>query len=337
MNDYTKRIKEKMIEDQYSAEYISQVVKYSENLINQNLPVIFDSVHLALYLNLPHQSLKKIIYNRNSKYLEKEIKSKSGKRRRVYIPKSNLKDIQYWILHAILYNAKINDCAKGFKLGSSIKNNAEPHVGKEYVLNLDLKNFFATIKEDNIKSVFISLGYNKDVSNCLAKLCSYRSMLPQGAPSSPYLSNLASNTLDQKILKVIVERNISYTRYADDLTFSSNEKLESLIPVIKTLLQSEGFKLNDSKTRIRNKNQRQLVTGLVVNEKVNIQRKYIRNLRTEIFYCKKYGVSGHMKRKGINKSNYKLHLYGKALYIKMIDRERGEKIIEELDGIQWQY
>ncbi|QNK88341.1 RNA-directed DNA polymerase [Sporosarcina sp. resist] len=337
MNNYISTLTDRMIKEGYETDYIKTVVGYSERLMQKDLPVIFDLAHLALYLDESEETLSEMVNNSTSFYSKAKIKSKKGKVRNIYIPYEKLKKIQIWILYKILYKVETPKCVKGFKLGSSIVDNAIPHVNKNYVLNLDFKNFFETIKEKQIITVFTSLGYNKIVSSALSKICNYNGSLPQGSPSSPYLSNLVCRNLDNKIIELIKFEDVTYTRYADDLTFSSNQKLDSLIPLLEELIVSEKFKINESKTRMQLKNQRQLVTGLVVNSQVSVPRKYIRELRSEIYYCKKYGVSGHMDRKGILYSNYKLHLYGKALYIKMVDKSKGESFLKELDKINWQY
>lgn len=181
------------------------------------------------------------------------------------------------------------------------------------------------------------MGYNTEVSECLTQLCTYNGFLPQGASSSPYLSNLVCLELDKKIHSFILDKGITYTRYADDLTFSSNDDLTDYILEIKNVITEKDFKINEKKMRLQKDSIRQIVTGLVVNSKVNVPRQYYRSLKQEIYYCKKYGVYSHMKKKKILYSNYKYHLYGKALYIRMINPEKGEKLISDLNSLDWQY
>lgn len=337
MTDYIKILKYRMNNEGYKPEYINLVIDYAENLIENNLPVIFDIGHLSKYLEVSEESIENIVRNSSGFYSTMKIKNKKGKTRVLHIPNKKLKGFQSWILNNILYKVEVVECAKGFVLGKSIVDNALPHVNKEYVLNLDLRNFFGNIKEEQLNSVFLSIGYNREISKILSKLCSYDGFLPQGSPSSPYLSNLVCRELDKEILNFLDGKEITYTRYADDITFSSNKKLEDFLPILESIIENMGFKINRKKTRIQHKNMRQTVTGLVVNKKVSVPRSYIRELNLEIYYCKKFGVSGHLIKKDIFYSNYKHYLYGKAYFIKMVDREKGNKILKELDKVNWQY
>lgn len=335
--NYIETLTERMAKEGYENDYIKLVINYADNLIKNDLPVIFDLTHLSMYLDEEEESLREIVYNSRFFYLSRKLKSKKNKIRELYIPNEKLKKIQTWILYRILYKVEVQECVKGFKVGSSIVDNALPHINKKYVLNLDFKNFFDNIKEKQLNSFFLSIGYNRVIADSLSKLCSYNGFLPQGSPSSPYLSNLVCRDLDANIMEYVESKNITYTRYADDLTFSSNENPENLLSRLEEIIVNENFKINEKKTRIQCRNQRQLVTGLVVNKKVNVPREYIRELRSEIYYCKRFGVSGHMDREGIFYSNYKHHLYGKAFYIKMVDQKKGENLLKELDEINWQY
>ena len=170
-------------------------------------------------------------------------------------------------------------------------------------------------------NLFRYYGYTKEVSTLFTKICTYDGSLPQGAPTSPYLANLICKKLDKRLSKLASLIDATYTRYADDITFSGSHKILSYIPVIQKIILNEGFTVNEKKTRAINKSNRQIVTGLVVNnDSVKVQSKYKKVLRQHIYYCKKFGVDYHLShRDGNEKSaNFKEYLFGMAYFIKMV-------------------
>lgn len=331
------RLKAELEKGNFGKHYIETVAVYTENLVKNDVPVIFDLNHLSMYLGINKTKLSRFIDSSFNYYNQKKISKQSGEPRVIHIPSIEMKRIQKFILHEILYHIDVSKNATGFKPRCSIKENASPHVKQEYILNLDIKDFFTSIKYNQVKKVFLEIGYNSEVSDALAKLTTYKGFLPQGSSTSPYLSNLVCKSLDKNLNYYVSINNINYTRYADDMTFSGSEKIKESINQIEKIIAAEGFRINKKKTRVISSNKRQEVTGLVVNDKININRKFIKQLRTEIYFCKKYGVSGHMRKKGLTYSNFKHYLYGKAYYIKMINREKGEKFLEELNDINWEY
>jgi len=337
MDNFIHRLQKELQSGEFEEEYINLVVRCAEKLLENKVLVIFDLNHLSLYLEISPDKISSMIQNSFLLYKEVKIKKKNGLHRVIHIPSKELKKIQKFILENILYSIGCSIAATGFKRDSSIKDNAIRHVNNKYILNLDLIDFFTNIKFEKIKKVFKDIGYNEDVSNILANLCTVKGFLPQGASSSPYLSNLVCRKLDNVLSDFANRNQLNYTRYADDITFSSDNESIKDIKKIYDLIISEGFKINEKKTRLLSSNKRQEVTGLVVNNKVNINRDYIKKLRSEIYFCLKFGVNGHMSRKGITYSNYKNYLYGKAYYIKMINKEKGENFLKDLDKINWEY
>lgn len=334
---FLNQVVESLKNRNYDINLILKVQEYTSKLIDANVPVIYDLKHLSLYLDVSEKKLNAIIENPELSYNKRIIVSKRRKKREIYIPNDQLKYIQKWILENILYKISASKYSKGFTPNKSTYDNALPHINKAYVLNIDFQDFFINISSEQIFNIFSKIGYSDKVSAYLTKLSSYNGILPQGAPSSPYISNLVCLELDNKIGKFISNKDINYTRYADDLSFSSNTDLSLFIEQIESIILEENFKINKNKFRLQKWYERQMVTGLVVNTKVNVPRKYYRQIKQEIFYCKRYGVASHMEKRGYIYSNYKYHLYGKALYIKMINPEKGKKLIEELDEILWQY
>lgn len=298
-------------------EYINSCLNYAESLFKKGLPVIYDQQHLSLLVGYEELYLIKVSNSQELFYREFEIIKKNKiDYRTISEPLPNLKNIQRWILREILSKLEPSEYSKAFRPNYSIKDNAKFHKRQKKVLTIDIKNYFESIGYNRVLVFFRNLGYNKQVSIMLANICTLDNGLPQGAPTSPMLSNLITKKLDRRIAGFTKKQNIRYTRYADDLTFSGDFDEGYVIRFTKSILNSEGFAINDSKTRVRLRNQRQEVTGIVVNEKMQASRSYRRDFRKEMYYIKKYGLDSHVN--SINAGNiikYLYHLLGMANFI----------------------
>lgn len=186
------------------------------------------------------------------------------------------------------YENKIRfNIAHAFTKEKSIITNAKIHKNKRFVLNIDLENFFESFHFGRVQGYFEknkNYLFPKNIATVLAQLTCYKGSLPQGSPSSPIITNLICNILDMKLLKMAKKYKLDYTRYADDLTFSTNnksfaEKSEEFISQLEIIIKQSGFKINQKKTRLQYKQSRQVVTGLVVNKKVNVPRDFYKNTR----------------------------------------------------------
>lgn len=338
--DYEKVLNERIKDGTYTLYEAQCIYDYAINLKKQKLPVIFDRKHLALYLETTDYFLKNITWQDNVDYHYNEfsIPKRNGEKRVINAPKEQLKSFQNWIRKNILENVEVSCAAKAYIKGLSIVDNAKYHIKKKYILKLDFKDFFPNIKFEKIYSVFHNLGYTKEVSYILTKLCTYKNALAQGAPTSPCISNICCKNLDNRMLKYCQYHDMCYTRYADDITISSNDEItEEDKAILYEIIGDEGFILNVDKTKELSVKQRHYITGVVVNNKLNVLKKIRNNLRQEIYYCKKYGVNNHLERQGKVYSFYKEHLYGMAYYILMINKDAGRKFLNELDEIQWDY
>lgn len=328
-----------MTERNYSEEYKKEVTEYAQRLLEKNLPVIFDLTHLSLLVGMEKKEMAYIIFGENRKnYKLVQIPKKSGGHRKISIPCTTLKFIQKWILKNILNKMEVSNFATGFEKNKSIKNNAQIHLNQKCIINIDIADFFPSIDMKKVYKIFRKAGYSKSVSYCLALICTNDNKLPQGAPTSPKLANIYCKQLDYRINGLCQKYHARYSRYADDITISGNKTIKNCLKIVKDIIEEEGFHLNNKKTRIQKNGQRQEVTGLNLNSgKVTIPRKYKRELKQEIYYCKKYGVENHLEHINIKKAFYKEHLYGKAYFINMIEPEVAKKILEELDSIEWSY
>lgn len=300
-----------------SEDYINTCLEYAENIFKQGLPVIYDQKHLSLLVGYDIKYLMKVTNSQTPFYRKFKIQKKNRNEfRTISEPLPNLKNIQKWILEEILYSIEPSIYSKAFRKGYSIKDNARFHKKQQKVLTIDIKDYFQSINYKRVYSFYRGVGYSKDVTSMLANICTLNNGLPQGAPSSPMLSNLITSGLDKRIAGFTSKNNIRYSRYADDLTLSGDFEEGALINFVRKVLDSEGFLINENKTRLRKKNQRQEVTGIVVNEKMQASRKYRRDFRQKIYFIKKFGLESHLDF--INKESkvdYIYYLLGIANFI----------------------
>jgi RNA-directed DNA polymerase len=277
-----------------------------------------------------------------SHYIRFTIPKKSGGERLISAPMPRLKHVQYWILANVLTKIPLHESAHGFRTGHSIVTNARPHVGADVVVNLDLKNFFPTITYKRVKGLFRALGYSEAAATIFGLLCTepeiaalrldqatyYVSQgtrhLPQGAPTSPAMTNLLCRRFDRRLTAMATALGFQYTRYADDLTFSgSGENLRhicTLLRRIESIVTHEGFVINEAKTRILRGGSQQEVTGIVVNDKLSVCRKTLRRFRALLFQIERDGPSGkHWE----GNPNLFAAMQGFANFVYMVDPERG--------------
>lgn len=251
-------------------------------------------------------------------YRTVQLPKKSGGVRNLAVPDELLKSIQRKITEVLLLPMPVSRYAMAYRDGGSAMRNAQPHIAKPVVLKLDILRFFDSVRYSTVKELaFPQEIYEKNLQILLAMLCYYQDKLPQGAPSSPAISNIILYEFDERVGQWCRERNISYTRYCDDLTFSGHLRPGEVIPFVRAELKKRGFLLNEQKTHIQTAGQQQSVTGIVVNEKLNIPAAYRRRVRQELYYCQKYGIPEHLRRinSELSEEAYRMQLLGKVNYV----------------------
>lgn len=262
-----------------------------------------------------------------SHYTEITIPKKNGGTRTLMIPDNLLKYVQKQILKQVLMQIPVSCYACAYKRGISLKDNALPHQNQKLILKLDIQDFFGSITYISVyQHAFPPELFPPSVRALMTHLCCFRDTLPQGAPASPYISNLVMKPFDEYMGKWCKERGISYTRYCDDMTFSGDFSPQSVIRKTQGFLHRLGFQLNQNKTRIFSQKYRQEVTGIVVNEKIQVSKNYRRKLRQECYYIKKFGIEQHLKQIGYTdkKETYLQQLFGRIEYVLQVnpyDRE----------------
>lgn len=266
--------------------------------------------------------------NHAEEHYEKIIlQKKDGTKRILQAPDSVLKYIQTQILRQVLTELPISDYACAYQKGIPLRSNALPHQTQKQILKLDIKNFFDSISYISVyQHGFPCERMPDSVRTLLTHLCCYKDRLPQGAPTSPYLSNLVMKPFDTYMGNWCREQKIAYTRYCDDMTFSGDFHPKAVCKKAEGFLNRLGFELNPKKTRIYSRKNRQEVTGIVVNEKLQVPKNYRRQLRQECYYIQKFGLENHLSHIGYtgDKKKYLQKLMGKIQYILQInpkDRE----------------
>jgi len=292
------------------------------------LPVIQSIDDFSVVTHISKYTIYQLSHHSDKYYKTFEIPKKSGGKRIICQPSKKLKGLQSWILVNILNKIQVSPSCKGFRKGSSTLDNALPHIGANTILNLDLKDFFPTVSTKQVYNVFKTIGYNKLIATVFTNICTYKDMLPQGSPCSPMLANLTAWNLDLRIQGYVGKRGISYTRYADDLSFSglNPSKVVKIIPMIKAIINDENFEVNHKKTRIASSARAKIVTGLIVNEdSVGIGKQKYKDLRAKI----------HHLTLPTEQKNEKLlyHVGGWLSYLNSVDKlrlQKAKKYISEL-------
>lgn len=267
-------------------------------------------------------------------YHAAKIKKRSGGVRHLLIPDRLLQGIQKNLLDHIVNGISVSEYATAYKMKTSVSHNALPHVGQKQIMKLDIKNFFDHITFVMVyQKAFPAVYFPPAVRRLLSALCCYEDTLPQGAPTSPAISNLVMRDFDEYMGMWCKERQVQYTRYCDDMTFSGVFDEKELKNKVRSYLQVMGFELNNRKTKVLGQYCRQTVTGLVVNEKLNVGREYRRKLRSDVYYCKKYGVEEHIRCSEQKEwmyegepetTRYLQHLLGQVHFILQITPEAAE-------------
>lgn len=255
-------------------------------------------------------------------YKRVEIPKKTGGFRTLYVPDPVLKYVQRQILSNVLCQFSVSSCATAYQKGHSLICNAKPHLRKPMLLKLDISDFFGSITYISVyQHAFPGEIFPPSARTLLTHLCCFQDMLPQGAPTSPYISNLVLAPFDKYMEKWCRDRAITYTRYCDDMTFSGSFSPGQVTAKVRGFLGRLGFQLNPEKTRVIHQGQRQIVTGIVVNEKAQTAKAYRRRLRQEIYYIEKFGICEHLKNIHSSQTpeNYLKSLEGKIRYCLQIN------------------
>ena len=271
-------------------------------------------------LGFSYSTLYALSNNLDKHYHNVLLPKKDGTYRKLSVPDLTLKRVQRAIADKILAYYPVSRYACAYVPGSKIQKNAGLHIGKEKILKLDIREFFDNILYSKVKDiVFYKEKFSEPIRILLSMLCYCREGLPQGAPSSPAITNIILYEFDEHVGEYCDERNIIYSRYCDDMTFSGNFDGKKILTFVANELKKSGLFLNYKKTALRKKHMRQKVTGLIVNEKLNLPKEYKKEIRQEMYYIQKFGLSGHMEHTSIiDREKYINSLKGRIAFILQI-------------------
>ena len=272
---------------------------------------------LELDLGFSAKTLYGLSNNIEKHYRNAYIPKRDGSKRKLSVPDLILSKVQRSIADNILAGYPVSKYAKAYKTGSSVIHNALPHVRKKKILKLDIDAFFDHILYSQVKDVvFYKEKYSEPIRILLTMLCYYKESLPQGAPTSPAITNIIMYDFDEKVGAFCDNKNIAYTRYSDDMTFSGDFDEKEIICFVKNELRLLGLFLNERKTAVIPATKRQTVTGIVVNENINIAKEYKKKIRQEMYYIKTFGLDEHVSRTGISdREQYIMSLIGRIAFV----------------------
>lgn len=332
----------------FLGEGISAGLRYEggnlQQLADLGLPLLTTASDLAAAIGITTQGLGWLTFHRGAAavdhYSRFTIPKRSGGVRVISSPKRHLRVAQDWILTTLLNPIAVHDAAMAFRPGRSILDNARQHAGKAVVIRLDLKDFFPSIRMRRVRGLFESFGYNEGIATLLALLTTESPRvaatldgekrfialgarsLPQGACTSPALTNILCRRLDARLTGLAAAFGFTYTRYADDLVFSHtgpDAPVGPLLGLTRTVIAAEGYVVNDEKTRVMRPQHRQAVTGVVVNEIPRVSRHDIRRFRAFLHHCETEGFTSVSERLG---KNALLYAAGYLAFLHMVNPEQ---------------
>lgn len=319
-----------------------------DTLLHNGRPIL-TAADAASYFGVPLGKLAHTLYRapEDQRYKGFAIPKRTGGLRPILAPVGMTRDLQEKLSPILQRRYSAHPAAQGFIKERSILSNAKLHVGQRLVLNIDLEDFFPTINFGRVRGLFIAAPFKLGpaAASVFAQLCTYRNGLPQGAPTSPALSNFIAADLDRRLARLARESNVRYTRYADDITFSSNQPTLPQTLIVSThaeggpgvqlaeplerAITASGFSVNAKKVRLQTRHQRQSVTGLQVNSKANVSRKRVRHVRAMLHAWEKFGLypaarDHFLKHRGMLRMPkdparaFRNVVYGQLAFIKMV-------------------
>ncbi|MDB5346294.1 MAG: hypothetical protein JWP89_4671 [Schlesneria sp.] len=329
-----------------------------EKLQAANLPVLASPSDVADAMGLTISRLRWLAFHSDAAerthYVRFTVPKKSGGARELAAPHRDLAAAQRWIFQNILLRLSVHYAAHGFVKGRSIRTNALPHVGRHLLVNADLKDFFPTITFHRVRGAFEQLGYSPAAATILSLLCTESPRrtveyagrvfhvatdpraLPQGACTSPALSNLIARRLDSRLTGIVTKLGWRYTRYADDLSFSADVEVEPdkqigyLLARVRHIVQDEGFFVNEKKTRVLKQSSAMSVTGVVVNRRPGVCRREVRRLRAILHNANKQGLASQNRD---NDPLFEARLRGQIAFVQMINADQGRPLLESLNSL----
>ncbi len=333
-------------------------------LENCKLPELTTTAQLAQWLGVETDALLWLAPEKplGAEHYRYQLQAKRlGGLRLLEIPKVRIKHVQRRILTGLLDQVPAHEAAHGFIQGKSVVDHAQAHVGRDVVIRFDLQDFFGSVRRAQIQAIWQTLGYPVGVAQTLATLCTHRTSemvvqrladdggldwlgakrlrmphLPQGAPTSPALANLSAFQLDLRLEGLAYKFGAVYTRYADDLVFSGAQPLRQQFRILQAwvaaIVEAEGFKLHPDKTHCLPKHRQQRITGVVVNQQLNLPRKEFDRLKACLHQCSQQGPASQNR---LQLDDFKAHLLGRIGWVRQLNPNKVHKLMRLFERIEW--
>lgn len=364
------------IEAGRSEELLETAISQSNRVIHSppNLPSILSLGHLAERTGVGHKQLRDFVNRSNHTAYEKfSIQKRSGGRRFIHVPTPELMRVQRWINEYVFRRIPVHPASHAFNVGSSIQKCALKHCGARWLIKLDITDFFESVSEIQVFRLFKEFGYQPLVAFELARLCTaptswksprilYRQWhvwkgneaipeynekllgyLPQGAATSPLISNLVMRECDKKLSLIAKKYALTYTRYSDDLSFSTRSKefertnAKSVVFEVYKILSEAGYRPQYRKTKVVPPNNKKIILGLNVDGATpRLQKEYKDKIRQHLYYIDKLGISAHVNNRGFDSIwGFKCHLKGMIDYANMIEPTYSKQALKKFLEIDW--
>ncbi|MEP6018226.1 MAG: reverse transcriptase family protein [Paracoccaceae bacterium] len=313
---------------------IESYLPFIESCLSQKIPPIFEQNHLSLLVGKDTDDLMAMTFGTDHYYREFRLQKRSGGFRKIRAPYPSLLEVQRWVNDFILKSKRLPNCVTGFREGYSILDNAKMHCNRDELLKLDIKDFFPSIGFSRVMKVFLEFGYPPNVAFILSKLCTLNDELPQGAATSPMLSNIICEDMDRRIVKLCKSYRLRYTRYADDVAISGKKIPEGIRRLFFEIIESEGFSVNAKKVRFLERSDRKIVTGLdITTGSPRVTKRFRRDIQRDVYFVWSAGLSSHVARRRIFAPNYVDHLEGRVQFWASIEPEN-RQMLRTLERVQ---
>lgn len=348
-------------------DYIDTVRRHAKPLADNGLPVLLTLGHLAFVCGVNYRYLHSVVTRKVEPYRVFSIRKRSGGKRYIVVAQANLAVVQRWIHENILSSPAamriVSPSATAYVPSSNHLKNAKKHQNASWIIKVDVVRFFESISERQVYYVFRKMGYRALVAFALTRICTralndkknFRARksrwrknidqygsgfalghLPQGAATSPMLANLVCCELDRKLSSIAQRTDLTFTRYADDITMSGDladrSEAKSVIRSIARAVGSYGFGVNHQKTNISKNGSRKIITGISVDgDRPRVPKAYKDDIRQQLYYIRKFGLAGHCSRNGVvNQLGFLLRLAGQIRYVRSVESILGEKMLSDL-------
>ena len=364
------------LKNKYDDKLLEKAITQSERVLYSyyNLPSILTLNHLAKRTGVGYNILRSIVSRHHMQlYKRFRIRKRSGGFRVILVPNQDLKKVQMWMNKYILKDIPVHPASCAFKKGNSIQRCASRHCGAKWLIKFDITDFFESISEIQVFRLFKELGYQPIIAVEMARICTFPpstksprnnykqwhvwkqnkiivdykqkllGYLPQGTPTSPILSNLIMRRCDEELDQIAKKHKLTYTRYSDDIIFSTRSKefcreyARKLIFDVYKILSSFGYRPQYRKTTVVPPSGKKIVLGLnIEGEMPRLQKNYKDKIRQHLYYLRKFGIEEHVTNRGFNSIwGFKLHLKGMIDYAKMIDEEYAQKCYKSFFELDW--